>query len=399
MPLVIKINVRHTENGSPIKVLRLFDNYTLNLRHNSLGSSFRFDFLFDPSNKEHAEMFCVSHVHECQLYYTANEDPLYKVVDSDLALTGYLMVNEFVSNAKPTLVSVSGYSRPAVLNDCDIPSGFNGEIDGLTFRQIIANLTSKFKIGLVVDKAAVDANRVYKEYDKGDVDDTIQKTTPEVNQNIAAYLSEIAKSRNIVLSHTPKGEIWVTTAKTKTDPILVFDYSTATDVKTGKKIPGVEAKLKFDAQPLHTHIRVKMQADDEEGKNTPDIEIRNPLLPLNTIFRPKTHVVSFGDEFTVKQAASYELSKEIRDAVNLTIDVGTIEAGGKLITPNNSILIRDPKLFLYNQSRWYVQGVDIVCETKKSTATLHCVLPFAYNFEKEELVNVFVDAHKNLPRV
>jgi prophage tail gpP-like protein len=401
MPLVVKINVRHTVTGSPIRTLRLFNNFSFNLKHNSLASTFSFDFLFDPRNQEHAEIICVSHLHECLLYYTTNTDPNYRVNDNDRFLTGYLLCTGFKDTEKPEMVKVSGYSKPGILTDCDIPPDqYPLEIDGMTFKEIITKVIKPFNLGLVIDRRASGVNIAYTEKDpaeKADEDD-IGKTAPESSQNVASYLTDLAKQRNIVLSHNTKGNVWITTPNTKGTPILDFDFTDGTSTGNYKKIPGVECEMTFNGQPLHTHITVKQQADDEEDSNGAEITIRNPLIPVNTVYRPKTHIISSGDEFTVGEAANYEMSREIREGINLKISLGIIDIKGKLITPNNTITIRNPNLFLYNKSRWFIQSTYITADTKKETCVMDCVLPFAYDFDRKGLKNVFVDPHQNLPR-
>src|SRR3954468_12812843 len=103
MPFIIKINLRHSTTGSSIRTLRLYNNFVYHKIFNSLASTFSFDFFFDPKNQEHAEIICVSHMHECRLYYTKSTDPYYEPNDSERELTGYLLLNKFRNNGKPQL--------------------------------------------------------------------------------------------------------------------------------------------------------------------------------------------------------------------------------------------------------------------------------------------------------
>lgn len=158
--------------------------------------------------------------------------------------------------------------------------------------------------------------------------------------------------------------------------------------------------MTFNGQALHSHITVKQQADDQEGSNGSETTIRNPLLPVGKglVYRPRVVVINAGDQFTVGQAARYELGKEIRDAVPLVISMAKIDIDGKIISPNNTIKMKDPNQFLYNSSVWFIQEVEIIANQNEEKSTLNCVMPFGYDYDLKKLKNVFVDAHANLPR-
>lgn len=402
MPFIIKINLRHSTTGGTIRTLRRFNNFVYNKKFNSLASTFSFDFYFDPRNQEHAELICVSHLHEVRLYYTLNKDPNYEPTASELELTGYMLLNKFRNNGQPQFVTCSGYSKPGVLLDCDVPPEmYPLEEDGLTFRQIITKLIQPFNLGLVIDKRASGVNKAFTDKDVEELaDEDMGKTASESSQNIASYLSELARDRNIVLSHNAKGQVYITTPNTAGMPLFNFDFTDTSDNSEVKKIPGLDAELTFNGQALHSHITVKMQADDTEGSNGAEYTLRNPLLPVGKglLYRPRVVVISSGNEFTVEQAARYELGKEIREGVPLTIKMSKIDINGKLISPDNIITVKDPNLFLYNKSDWFIQEVEIRSNSKEDSCIMNCVLPFGYDYNTRKLRNVFVDAHQNLPR-
>lgn len=402
MPFIIKINLRHSTTGSTIRTLRRYTNFVYNKKFNSLASTFSFDFYFDPRNQEHAEIICVSHLHEVKLYYTTNTESNYEPRESELELTGFMLLNRFRNNGKPQLVNCSGYAKPGVLLDCDIPPDqYPLEDDGLTFRQVIQKTIKPFNLGLVISARAKGVNTRVEEKDVEEKsDEDMGKTASESSQNIASYLSELARSRNIVLSHNAKGNVFITTPNTTGMPLFNFDFTDPTENSDVKKIPGIDSELIFNGQALHTHITIKQQADDTEGSNGAETTIRNPLLPVGRgfVYRPRVVVISSGNEFTVGEAARYELGKEIREAVNLNISIAKIDINGKLISPDNTITVKDPTQFLYNPSTWFIQEVTITVNEKEEKCVMSCVLPFGYDYDTSKLKNVFVDAHNNLPR-
>jgi hypothetical protein len=379
MPFIIKINIRESNTGSSIRTIRQFNSIVYHKKFNSLASTFDFDFYFDPKNSEHAEIICVSHIHECRLYYTTNTDPNYNPKESERELTGFMLTNVFRNDGKPNFVKCSGYSKPGVLLDCDIPPDqYPLETNKLNFKQIILKLIKPFNLwaagdpstrngnspGLVVPNGTnvsfgIDPNfrrtktqlTPAEQQIEDELDIELDKTSAETSQNIAAYISELARDRNIVLSHNEFGNVYITVPNTNGNPLFNFDFTDTAEISDFKKTPALTSQLTFNGQAMHTHITVKKQADDEEGSNGQEATLKNPLLPIGQsyLYRPKTVVINSGNQFTAEKAVAYELGKEIREAVSLEITCGIIDIKGKLISPNNTITIRDPNQFLYNK--------------------------------------------------
>lgn len=397
----LKINVRHTETGAKIRSVTKFNNFKFTKRFNSFASTFSFDFYFDSKDQNTAETVCVSHMHECQIFYNG------KLKD-----TGFILRQAFKDTGKPELATISGYSKPGALDDCDIPfSQYPLETDGLSFKSIISKLLQPFKLNLKVSPAARRVNEPYVTPELSDnLDEEMDKTSSESSQNVGSYLSTLAKQKNIVLSHNEKGDVLITSPNTKGTPIFNFDLTKNRDgqltntspTNDANKIPVMNCELDFNGQGMHTEISVIQQADDEEGSNASGPKSkRNPLIPIgkNTLYRPKTFVMSSGNQFTLDQLINYEMGREVRENIKLKIELGTVEVNEDLIAPNNTITVVNPEVFLYTKSTWFIESVEASGTPESQTCILNCVLPFGYDFDFSKLTNVFVDAHKNFPRL
>lgn len=401
--LELKINIRHTTTpgAQKIRTLTQFTDFTGDFVFNSLASTFSFEFYFDPRNQVHAETVCVSHLHECQIFYNGK-----------LQLTGYILANKFKNNGKPQLVKLSGYSKAGALGDCDIPyNQYPLETNGLNFKQILSKILAPFAsngIGIKYGSGTGSINTPFITNEDGTPEKTteektnenIKKTSIGSSQNIASYISELAVQRNIVVSHDEFGNVLITKPNTKGIPILNFDFTSQNPNDDSRRIPGVEVESEFNAQGLHTEITVVQQADDEKGTNASQITLTNPLIPIKSavLFRPKTVIIDSGNQFTVGEAANYELGKEIREACKLTIKLGVVELNGQMIRENNTLTIIDPENFLYTRSTWYIESVQPTINEKETSCVLNCVLPFGYDFDRSALKNVYVDPHSNFPK-
>lgn len=394
--LELKINLRDSTTGLTKRVFSDICNFECDLKFNSFASSFSFDFYFDPTNQQHAEIFCVSHFHEIEIFY-----------NHTLFLSGWLVNNKFTNPGKAELVTISGYSKPGILNKCDIPfSMYPLETDGLSLRQIINKFVPIYNIGIQIDDKVkrLDKQFVVEDKDEGEDDETnLGKSASESSQNVASYISTLAQQRNIAISHTADGRVWITTPATKGTPILNFDFTSNDQNNDAKKIPGLKTTLEYNGEGLHTDITVIQQADIDEGSNaTQSNPLQNPVIhPIkqNVLYMPKVVTMNSGSQFTANQLAKYELGKEIRENVLLSIDMGVIDIDEELIRPNNTITILDPSVFLYTKSTWYIQSMSIKITPQSETCTLNCVLPFGYDYDYSTLNNVFVNPHDNFPRL
>ena len=101
-------------------------------------------------------------------------------------------VNPVIENARK-IVSVSGYSLPGVLNDCTSPaSSFPLEFDNQGLREIATALAAPFGISVefLADQGAV-----------------FERVASEPGKKVLAFLTELAKQRNLVISSSSRGKL------------------------------------------------------------------------------------------------------------------------------------------------------------------------------------------------
>jgi len=328
-----------------------FNNFTLGLRFDSIGDTFGFGFYFNPDNAELKELMCIGHYHECEVTY-----------NGETLVTGFTLGQDFTSASVRSFVQITGYSLTGVLADCTIPTSiYPLQSNGLSLKQIAQKLIRPFNLKMVID-SSVEAL----------MNGTFKATTANETQTIERYLSELATQKNIVMSHTEKGELLFTKAKTKQTPILEFD------VPNGKSLPGTTMKLNFNGQSMHSHITVMKQADSDGG-NAGEYTIRNPYV-INTVYRPTTITQTSGDDNDTEKAAKTALAAELKN-LKLTITTDRWLVDGKILKPNNLVTVINPEIYLYKKSTWFIESIDFTGDETKTTATLHCVLPEVYNGE------------------
>ena len=353
--LVLHINDRFRN-----RKVEFFNKVRIQLKHDSIASTFSFIFYFDPFNIELKELSCVTHFHEVTLEY-----------NGELVLTGVLTSQKFIQGTSEKMMSFGGYSKSGVWGDVNIPpSIYPLQSDGLSLKNIANKLVRPFVrnygLAMKIDpKVSKIMNGVFK------------KTTASATQTIKDYVLRIASQKDIILSHNAKGEIFFTKAKTEQKPIIEWDTTKGT-------VPGVDFSMDYNGQAMHSHITM-MKSASIDGGNAGQVTVRNPYV-IGSVFRPKTMTQTSGDDNSTRLAARRAVGNELRN-VKLTIKLDRWDIDGKIVRPNNIISHFAPKLYLYHRADWFIESVDLDGDESSQTATLHCVLPEVYNDKK--IISIF----------
>jgi hypothetical protein len=346
-----------------------WEDLTIGLRFDAIASTFTMDIVFDPTSPRDKSTF-----KPCKFQSVVIEH------NGQRVLTGVLLSHSFKSGPKKKLLHIAGYSATGVLQDCPYLDMANG----LSLAQLIERAISQYGIGYEI---APEVNyEVGVVYTQNDVDGT---------QSVAGIISGLAAQRHIIISHTVDGKVYVTRGDTQRAPIHTFDVSKGV-------APATNMELTVNGQGMHHEITMLRQRDvylkDVEQPNV----IKNPYLfkqfthsPLTyptywTTFRPGLSRVTAPEQNIVTvNLPEYEqgvlalnlrnaLAKELTN-IRLKIDIDGWELGGKLVTPNNIIVVYDPELYLYKPTRFFIESVDLKGSAASATATLNCVVPEVYS--------------------
>lgn len=336
-----------------------WNQFSLTLRYDSMASAFSFTGYFNPDNPEHKDLYCIGHYHLATVEH-----------NDELLLTGYILNQGFTDAPKKEPVTIAGYSLPGVLEDCEFPPKVPLQSDGLSLRQIAEKIITPFGLKMIVDPSV--SALMDKVYEKSSAGET---------QKIKDYLTKLSAQRNVIISHTTKGNILFTKAKPKQQPILNYG-------EVGGA-PFTSMELTFNGQAMHSHITV-MKQPDKDGGNAGESTIRNPYAPF--VYRPTTVIQNSGDDNDTDQAARNILSAELKNMV-LKITTDRWEVDGKIIKPNNLITVINPKVYLYKKSTWFIESIDFKGDNKSTVATLNCVLPEVYSGETPKYLFEGINLH------
>jgi len=342
--------------------LTFFNQFKLSLRYDSVASPFSFSYFFDPDNIEHKELSCIGHYHLCTLQH-----------NNETLVTGQVLSINFNDAPTKTLVNIGGYALPGVLEDSDIPDSLGLQTEGLSLQQIAQRICEKFNLKLVVD-AAVQADAAV----------AFSSSAAKEGQNCRSYLSELAKQKDIVLSHTPQGALLLTRPPVSQTPILQLD-------KANGLQPATRMRLQFNGQAMHSHLIVRGQADTESGE-FPEAQIRNPYVFPQAVYRPKYVTLTSGTDADADKVARQALAAELKE-IKLTVELDRWVLNGAIIRPGKLITVRNPDVYLYKESTWFIEQVDFTGNEKEQTATLTCVLPEVYTGQTAKYLFAGINLH------
>lgn len=341
-----------------------YNNVNVVLKHDAVGSVFSFDVRFDPQDQKQAELFATSHYHEAIVSH-----------NGETLITGFIINQKFKSSAKKHPTTLAGYSKPGVLEDCDVPPEiYPLQVDGLTLRQIAEKICAPYRIKVIVDNSVSSL-----------VNKSISSATMDESSNVKDVLTKLATQRKIIVTHNEFGDLLFTSANTKSTPLF--------NVNEG--LIAYDIELIFDGQKLHSHITVMKEANSDGG-NAGETTIRNPYVPVAYTYRHKVYKQTSGDDGTLSDFGRQCLQAELKAGIKLIVKVNTWTVGGKIIRPNNTITVEDPEVYLYKKVTWFIEEVSFEGNEEKQVSTLTCVLPCCY--DDSEIKNVFINAHENFPR-
>lgn len=326
-----------------------FDSFELTLRYDSIASEFSMSVWFDPYDELHQKMFRPDQYQPITFEYNG------KVV-----LTGTILNSSFVSSADKNQLSITGYSKTGVLEDCQIPlTAYPLHSKGKDLKSIAEKICNAFGINLIVDPAV--ANRVTKVF---------TNTIATDQQSAKQFLCEMAAQQGVIVSHDFEGNVTLTECKTNSTPLFDFAYGES----------GIEYRLDFDGQQMHSEVTKLRQAKvkDNNTKSKPVVGQANAENPYCRVFRPRVSRQTAGDANDTSNAARNALAEDLK-GISVPISIQSWDIYGIFVSPNNIITIQNPYLYIYNKTRFFIESVKYNLDAGKLTSVLNCYLPEVYN--------------------
>jgi prophage tail gpP-like protein len=334
-----------------------FNQFVLNLKYDSIASTFSANVYFNPENPIHVNLFRPYTYRECTIEFNGK-----------LIFTGVMLATAYNDSSTTNYVTIAGYSKGGIIEDCEIPiSLYPLQSDGRTITQIATRLLNYFGLKTIIDPSVQSRmNRV------------LSKSTANEKQSVKSYLAELTNQVNVVMSHNEFGDIVFTQAKTKSKPILDID----SDLNS---IPATALSLACNGQAMHRQITAIKEASSDGG-NAGQSSVINPFC--NVEKRNKVIIQSSGDDNTTQEVARNFLSEQLRSIqLGLSVNQWT-DLSQDLITPNKLISVKSKRLYLTKKTNFFIESVTFSGNSGSEVAELKCVLPSVY--DNSTPINIFL---------
>lgn len=331
------------------KFYDFFDEVAIDLSLDAIASTFSFKAKFDTNNIQHQLLFQ-------PLTYSKVE--IFNDFDN-LIFTGLVVNTQLQSSATPSIAAISGYSIPGVLEDSTIPySGYPLEKNNVSLNDVVRGVLSDFNIDFVVDQSV-----------SNEMDLNYKKTVANPSETVKSYISKLASQRNIVLSHTNKGELLFFKPNAKAKPKLFLNKENTTSMS-----------LSVNGQGIHSEISVIRQPSKGNNNLNPVDEVVNPMVFK---YKPMVKTLSSGTDTETKNAANNILADELKN-ISFSVNLNRIED----LNPGDIVEVQNDEIFLFKRTKLMVSKVSIKENTNSKSMSISLLMPETFTGDKPN--NIFV---------
>lgn len=333
------------------KQFSFFSSYSIVENIDSLDS-FEFGGPFDETQKVYRDAFRPLSYNPCAVYYGGK-----------LIFNGVMIAPASESNIDSKVLSVVGYPRCGVLNDCPMPiSRYPVEFLSQNIEEISKSMASSF--GIPVEFQADPGN-------------PFEKVAPEGEQKVLSFLTPLFKQRGILLTNNPQGGLLGWTANTGGKIVA--------SVKEGE-LPFISCKPAFDPQNYYSHITGL--SPTTEDKDAESFTVENKFLVSRGVIRPFTYTVSDGKDADLSASVNAKVGRMFGNsgAYILTV-VGHRDQNGDKWRKNTLITLLAPGGMIYRETIFVIRKISITRDAESGdTTVLNLVLPEAFTGEIPEVV-------------
>ena len=250
-------------------------------------------------------------------------------------------------------ISVSGYSKPGVLNDCPPPaSAFPLEFNGQKLDAISERIAGFFGIGVEF---------------KDDPGAVFPRVACDAGRKALAFLIELAKQRNLIISNDASGNVLFWRSVEGGSPVA--------RLRQGES-PLVSVSPQFSPQEYYSQITgiepiiAGLKGQQHTAKNT----------FLEGVIRPLTFNTPDTAGADITAAVSAKMGRMFGNVATYTIGVDTWrDFSGNLWAPNTTLKLLAPDAMVYNEYEFLIREVELSRDRASKIATLQLVFPGSFS--------------------
>lgn len=274
-------------------------------------------------------------------------------IDDEL-LSTIVLVNPLPTLGNDNSITVTGYAKPGVLNDCNVKQpDYPIEYNDQTLEQTAAKLAGFFDVGVQFFESS---------------GAKFEKVKLKTDQTPFNFLVKLARLRGFLISNTKEGK-------------LLF-WGTGNPVSTTLKqghTPLLSVTPNINPQGYFSEITGlspgKLGVDTEFESVTVDNKNLSENRPQ--VYKLKQHL-SGAD---LQNAVKWKMGLMIANAIGYTIEVqGLRDERGDIWQPNTNINLTAPGAYVNNETTFVIKNLTLA-KADSETTTMNLVLPESYSGE------------------
>lgn len=281
--------------------------------------------------------------------------PLQVMLDDEPMFTGTMVGIEPTSDSESTSIAVTGYSLPAVINDCSPPvKTAPHSYDKMSLRTIASVLLAPFDV-------RVDFRGNDYQFQK--------PLSVKQGTKIFEFLSELAKQSGKLISNTPDGALLCWTPVKPGKPVAALDRS----------VNPFEIKATFNSQDYFSEITGFNPASRK--KSGCQWTIQNPWL--RNVLRPNSFDLDNIESGDVVAATTAKMGRMFANMASWTIeDLPTWrDPEGAIWEPNKTVQVFAPNAAIYSLSELIIRNVRFKKSKERHSCSLDLILPGSFSGE------------------
>lgn len=271
----------------------------------------------------------------------------------DRLVTTAVIVGVLPTLGNENTVSVTGYAKPGVMNDCSIAhENYPIEYRDQTLQQIATDMSSFYGVGVVF---TANSGAVF------------EKVKPEPGESPFNFLIKLAKDRGFLISSTASGK-------------LLFRKA-ATNPRTTTLKQGHTPLLSVtpDINPQGYYSSITGLAPGSIIKDAEAVTVNNARLKVNRPFVYKIQQKLSGAD--LQDAVKWKIGLMIANAMKYSISVqGLRDEHGRIWETNTYINLTAPGAYVNNETTFIIKNLTLD-KSGSDITTMNLVLPESYSGE------------------
>jgi len=329
-------------------LFKFFTDYSMTFEIDTFDT-FSFSAPFDDTIEIYRESFRPVAYNTVAIYYGKN-----------LVLTGVLIAPESSTLPDRKELSISGYSKPGILNDCMMPiSSFPLEFNNQKLERITSTICKPYGIKSRFLKSS---------------GNPFEKVSIEIEKNIFTFLSELAKQRGLLITDDSKGNLVFWKSEVG-NPLASF--------KEGE-LPFISCNPSFDYQNFYSHITGVTSTT--ETKDSAKYTYQNKYLINRGILRNYNFIAEDVKDSEIKSAVISKAGQMFGESVSYDLTIkGHRDGRGNVFQKNTSITLLSPGAMIYRETEFLIKSFTLNRGVNGDTTDFTLVLPGTYTGEIPEV--------------